>query len=545
MSERVPAPDGRKVRDGRPLLVLPGGAILNFAYKVSYLTVGGMSITYKGVKDGITYFIKEVESTVLRNVLSLSQEKSMIERLNHPGIVKCFDFFEQDGFCYLVTEFIEGKPLDSMISPAREQFLPENVVLDWLMQLYDVFEYLHSQSPKIIYRDLKPSNVIIDVKGQVHLVDFGIARVFKDNQISDTEPMGSTITASPEHYGGQQTDERSDIFTLGATLNFLLTNGRGKGTAPFDFLPVRRINKEVSENFESIIKKALEIEPANRFQSINEMRGAHLRSGESSQRSEVTSGHHSDNARGAARTAGAAGAETATMVIGRDTGKKKRFPVSLLLAVAAIVLFFAGTYYQNRIQFSDKNDKSGQGGVTVPVPSSDQFSNKSIESGEGGVFKFDEGRVSVSVPEGYFKDEQSVKNFPVKVKTALVKNNGKDGWHALQFMIVDQFPFGTSIEQAAYVHKTNKIPAESGAKIVSEQQIMINNIKCYEIVHTIKRELPDRSSTQPVDIKIKQLLFHTGHKNDICFITAIAAKDSYDQVSREFDGIFNSLELKK
>ena len=526
MSERVPAPDGRKVRDGRPLLVLPEGAILNYAYKVSYLTVGGMSITYKGTKDGITYFIKEVESSALRNVLSLSQEKSMIERLNHPGIVKCFDFFEQDGFCYLVTEFIEGKPLDSMISPAEERFLPENVVFDWLQQLYDVFEYLHSQIPKIIYRDLKPSNVIVDGKGRIHLVDFGIARVFKDHQISDTEPMGSTITASPEHYGGQQTDERSDIFTLGATLNYLLTNGRGKGTAPFDFFPVRKINKEVSENFERIIKKALEIEPADRYQTINEMRGAHLQSGEPSPHSEVSSGHHSENAERTVRTAGAAGtvgAETATMELDRDGKKVKRFPAVALLAVVAIVLFFAGSYYQSR----------------------DQFSNKNIELGNGGVFKFDNGNVRITVPKGYLIDERSVMNFPPKVKTALVKKDSKGVLRIVQLLIVDQFPPGITIEQAADLHINNRVVADGGAKIVSRQQITINNIKCYEIVHTNKQILPGGASTQPVDMIIRQLLFSTGHKNDICFIIAITEKENYTEVGSEFDRIFNSLELKK
>ncbi|MGV8124547.1 MAG: serine/threonine protein kinase [Candidatus Xenobiia bacterium LiM19] len=523
MSERVPAPDGQKVRDGRPLLVLPEGAILNHAYKVSYLTVGGMSITYKGTKDGITYFIKEVESSALRNVLSLSQEKSMIERLNHPGIVKCFDFFEQDGFCYLVTEFIEGKPLDSMISPSEEQFLSENVVFDWLQQLYDVFEYLHSQIPKIIYRDLKPSNVIVDRKGRIHLVDFGIARVFKGHQISDTEPMGSTITASPEHYGGQQTDERSDIFTLGATLNYLLTNGRGKDAAPFDFLPVRKINKEVSEDFESIIKKALAIDPADRFQSISEMRGAHLQSGEPSPHSEVSSGHYSDNAKGTVRTAGTVGSETATMELNKGGKKVRRFPAVALLAVAAVVLFFAGSYYQSR----------------------DQLSNRNIESGEGGVFKFDEGRVRVTVPKGYLINERSVMSFPLKDKTALIKKDSKGVVRIVQLLIVDQFPSGITVAQAADMHINNKIMADDGAKIVSRQQMVVNNINCYEIVHTIRQILPDGSSNQPVDMIIRQLLFATGHKNDICLIIAITKKENYTKVSSEFDRIFNSLELKK
>jgi len=536
MGFRIPAPDGKKGRDGHPVLVLPYDTVINESYTVSYFTVGGMSVTYKGMKDGLIYFIKEVESTDCKKVNSLMQERDILEKLNHPGIVKVYDLFEYDGFHYLVQEFIDGQTLERLISPIQNVFLQERVILELASQILDIIEYLHLQSPRIIYRDLKPSNIIRDKNGRIHLVDFGIARLYREGKSKDTESMGSALTASPEHYGRGQTDVRSDIFTIGATLHYLATNGRDRSEIPFEYESVRSINSKISSNLEYVIHKALDLNPEKRFQSIaelraamlsfqsiNEMRGARLQSGEPSLRSDVGSGHYSENARGTAGTAGTVGAETATMELDKGDKKGKRFPVSALLALVAIVLFFAGTYYQSRSQSGNKN----------------------VELGNGGVFKFNNGNVKITVPKGYLIDKQSVMNFPLKEKTALVKKDSKGVLRIVQLMIVDQFPHGITIKQAADLHINDKILAERGVKIVSRQQIMINNIDCYEIIHTIKRVLPDGSSTQPVNMIIRQLLFHTGHKNDICFIIAITQKENYTRVSREFDGIFNSLELKK
>ncbi len=144
------------------------------------------------------------------------------------------------------------------------------MVLDWALQLCDIFAYLHGLQPPVIYRDLKPKNVIKTPEGRLILVDFGIARVLKDYKSRDTEPMGSALTASPEHYGMAQTDRRSDIYTLGATLHFLLSNGRGPDE-PFRFKPIRKVNPKISENFEKVLLKALNTQPEERFQSIEEM----------------------------------------------------------------------------------------------------------------------------------------------------------------------------------------------------------------------------------------------------------------------------------
>jgi hypothetical protein len=167
---------------------------------------------------------------------------------------------------------VEGQTLDKLIPPQPNIFLQEKVVADWALQLCDILEYLHSLTPPVIYRDLKPQNIMRDIEGRIRLIDFGIARNLKDDKSCDTALLGSICTASPEHFGTAQTDERSDIYTLGATLHFLLTNGKGAGAQMFTYTSVRSVNPKISETLDGIIRKATEYEPANRYGSIRELR---------------------------------------------------------------------------------------------------------------------------------------------------------------------------------------------------------------------------------------------------------------------------------
>ena len=276
MLERVPAENGLKDPSGYPLTVLPPGTVLGDRYTIEkFHKLGGMSVTYRAKGGAETLLVKEVLSTESKAVISLNQERCTLDRLEHPGIVGAHDLFEERGHYYLVLDFIEGQSLDTLVSPFPDTFLQESVILDWALQLCDIFEYLHQQNPPVIYRDLKPKNVIKAPDGRLMLVDFGIARVFKDHKSKDTEPMGSAVTASPEHYGMAQTDARSDIFTLGATLHYLCSNGRGPDE-PFRFQPIRKVNPELSERLERVISKAVQTNPDQRYQSIGEMRQALL-----------------------------------------------------------------------------------------------------------------------------------------------------------------------------------------------------------------------------------------------------------------------------
>lgn len=276
MINRIHTPDKKLGPDGLPLTVLPEGCSLKNTYKVSFLSAGGMAIVYKAETRDKRYIIKEVDGNDSKAVIALNQEKATLERLEHPGIVEVKDLFEESGYFYLVLEYIEGENLLKKIPRSTTVFLSEKVVLDWAGQLMDIFEYLHRQTPPIIYRDLKPHNVILDMAGKIRLIDFGIARVYKKDKEEDTRLMGSAITASPEHYGEGQTDIRSDIYTIGATLFFLLTNNMAKREEIFRYPSIRTVNSKISERTDRVVAKALEMKPEDRFQTIAEMREALL-----------------------------------------------------------------------------------------------------------------------------------------------------------------------------------------------------------------------------------------------------------------------------
>ena len=197
---RVPAPDGTRMQEA-PVMVLPEGTLVR-GLRLSYLASGGMSVAYKAQRsDGRWMFVKEVPQNHSQSVISLTQEKALLERLRHPGIVHVHDLFVWRDHLYLVQDFIEGGNLEQQISPFPDIFLNESVVRDWALQLCHIFEYLHRQQPPIIYRDLKPKNVLRDTAGKLYLVDFGIARAYKEGKEQDTRLLGSVLTASPEHYG--------------------------------------------------------------------------------------------------------------------------------------------------------------------------------------------------------------------------------------------------------------------------------------------------------------------------------------------------------
>lgn len=263
----------RDLGDGSGRTALVDGSMVG-GYKVSYLASGGMSVVYKGEKDGQTFVLKEVLTTNSREVPSLISEKTLLERLNHPALISYHSFFNENGYYYLVVDYVPGEPLAKFLKDGTPP--PVSDVVDWALQLCDVFIYLHQQSPPVIYRDLKSENILL-CDGQVKLIDFGIARVHKGTRQSDTELMGSPVTASPEHYGGAETDARSDIYTLGATIYELLTGGRRLQVGAFAFASVRQLRPDVPEALDKVLLKALEFKPAERYQTATEFRNAILR----------------------------------------------------------------------------------------------------------------------------------------------------------------------------------------------------------------------------------------------------------------------------
>ena len=183
--------------------------------------------------------------------------------------------FTESNRYYLVMDFVEGEDLQTLIERQRGPGLPEAQVLDWAVQLCDILSYLHNQHPPIIFRDLKPANIMLTPSGRVKLVDFGIARLFQATKGTDTVRMGTIGYAAPEQFGGRgQTDARSDIYALGATLYHLLTGRDPSGEPPFQFPPVSALRRDISAYVDLAVAKALAYDRSQRFQTAAEMKQA-------------------------------------------------------------------------------------------------------------------------------------------------------------------------------------------------------------------------------------------------------------------------------
>lgn len=250
-------------------------------YKISgVLGQGGMGAVYL-VEDqslfGTLWALKELRDVLLSpadRALAIQQfqrEAQLLLSLAHPNLPKISHYFEENGRQHLVMEYIDGDTLETLCQTSAT-FLPEAQVVDWAVQICDVLEYLHGQSPPVIFRDLKPANIMLAKDGKIKLIDFGIARHFQPGKTQDTQMMGTPGYAAPEQYGGSgQSDARSDIFALGATLHHLLTR-RIPGTPPFTYPACRTINSSVSAHIEAVVAKATEYDRAKRYASANEVK---------------------------------------------------------------------------------------------------------------------------------------------------------------------------------------------------------------------------------------------------------------------------------
>lgn len=252
------------------------GSLVDGKYRIlSKCGQGGMSVVYmaRNERANKTWAIKEIRKDGTQNFEVVKQglivETDMLKRLNHPHLPSIIDVIDGDGSFLIVMDFIEGKTLKDILSEYGAQ--PQESVIDWAKQLCDVLGYLHSRQPAIIYRDMKPSNVMLKPDGNVVLFDFGTAREYKSASLEDTTCLGTRGYAAPEQYGGHgQTDARTDIFCLGATMYHLLT-GHNPSEPPYEMYPIRTWNPNLSGGLEAIILKCTQNNPADRYQSCAEL----------------------------------------------------------------------------------------------------------------------------------------------------------------------------------------------------------------------------------------------------------------------------------
>ncbi len=211
-----------------------------------------------------------VQKTVVQN---FEREANILATLHHPAIPRILDYFSQGERSYLVMEFVNGKNLEEVLD-STEGFMPEERVINWAIELCDVLHYLHNYQPNsIIFRDMKPSNVMLNQRDHLILVDFGIAKHFQTGQRGTQ--VGTEGYSPPEQYRGDATP-LADIYALGATLHHLLTKRDPRLEAPFSFSerPVRSVNPDVSLELEAVINTALQYSPADRFNDASAMKDA-------------------------------------------------------------------------------------------------------------------------------------------------------------------------------------------------------------------------------------------------------------------------------
>src|SRR5215469_2839316 len=206
--------------------------------------------------------------TELRESLeSFRFEAETLQRLRHPNLPRVYESFSEHSRHYLVMDFIDGTTLEQHQQSRSNGPLPETEVLRWAEQIASVLGYLHSQRPPIIFRDLKPSNIMLTSAGQIKLIDFGIARVFAPGRTRDTQVLGTPGFAPPEQYGKAQTDARADVYSFGCTLYQLLT-GYDPGSTPFYLPPMRTRLPSVSPALQASIERATKLDRDQRYPTV-------------------------------------------------------------------------------------------------------------------------------------------------------------------------------------------------------------------------------------------------------------------------------------
>lgn len=253
------------------------GSLVDGKYKIlSEIGHGGMSVVYMAIneKANKTWAIKEVRkdgkmdfNTVRQGLMA---EIETLKKLRHPNLPSIVDVIEDEDSFIIVMDYIEGRSLDKIIEENGAQ--PETFVVEWAKQLCDVFGYLHSRTPAIIYRDMKPANVMLKPDGNIMVIDFGTAKNYEID-LGETTGIGTIGYAAPEQYIGSglgRTDARTDIYCLGITMYHLLTN-----IDPCKNLinnkSIRAVNPALSHGLDAIIQKCTQYQPEDRYQTCAEM----------------------------------------------------------------------------------------------------------------------------------------------------------------------------------------------------------------------------------------------------------------------------------
>jgi serine/threonine protein kinase len=262
----------------------PGANLVDRYLVQEVVGVGGMGAVYRA-RDmhfhkvvklvAVKEMINQARDPLVRKTIvqNFEREANILATLHHPSIPRIYDYFSEEERSYLVLEFINGKDMEAILGE-MDEFLPEEQVITWAIELCDVLHYLHNHKPEpVIFRDMKPSNVMINQHNHVILVDFGIAKPFQAGQKGTM--IGTEGYSPPEQYRGEATP-LADIYALGATLHHMLSRRDPRLEPPFSFSerPVRKMNPNISIELETVINTALQYNPEDRFKSAEAMKDA-------------------------------------------------------------------------------------------------------------------------------------------------------------------------------------------------------------------------------------------------------------------------------
>jgi outer membrane protein assembly factor BamB/tRNA A-37 threonylcarbamoyl transferase component Bud32 len=266
----------------QPTGTLPSKTVLQSRYEILGVQgLGGMGAVYRARDLRFSAVEKVVAVKEMSNtapdprqrrigIQSFEREANILASLSHPSIPKIFDFFTEGQRSYLVIEFVEGQTLEDLLEERDQPFIEEEVV-EWALQICDVLAYLHSHTPPVIFRDIKPGNLMARKHdSRIMVIDFGIAKVFEHGQRGTM--IGTEGYSPPEQYRGSA-EPRGDLYALGATMHHLLTARDPRLEPPFTFheRPIRQLNPNISQELEAAVMKSLAYDVQERFASATEM----------------------------------------------------------------------------------------------------------------------------------------------------------------------------------------------------------------------------------------------------------------------------------
>ena len=257
------------------------GTILGGKYEIlKKIGQGGMSIVYLAMdthlnKQWAVKVIKKSKSQNTKTLLkSLQREANILKMVDHPVLPRIVDIINHNGTVFVVMDYIEGRPMSEVLKLEGAQ--SQEQTIEWAKDLCSALNYLHSMDPPIIYRDMKPSNIMLKPDGKVKLIDFGTAKEFDVESIADTTALGTRGYAAPEQFGDARgrgiyrTDARTDIYSLGATLYHIVT-GKNPSEPPYVIKKIRDWNPNLSNGLEKIIDKCTKPNPEERYQNCSEL----------------------------------------------------------------------------------------------------------------------------------------------------------------------------------------------------------------------------------------------------------------------------------